>query len=534
VTGLQANLNTLQAGVDAGAGLQTTVSLLSMQLAVGSRLTGDEMVIDPYGDANGVAGSSSNVEIANGRATRAASAGARTVSAPNLLADNNLSQPHCRIRIPNAQFASAEGWVRVRLCGSNNGANNLRAVIGEAAASGDRYDFHATPTNLLFNGVVNFAMPNGTIGVEFWTDWIQFAPTGGRDVIISVAGDAPSTGVIPIAAFGSTGWESWTKAAASAFADLSVVDATGYTAQTFSRIFGGFETAQRGNLATTRTFQMGPSAGYWANSGDWSGTYQNWRWLINPATTGVTLPTTGRRVRFAFRGSAASNNIVFGNMFAALNATSGNAWDLAAAPTRLTVNGQSSWTLLPDTVVWTDPIDLVVPSGRQIVVTAYTSVSFANWGRNSGALTANTGIAHYWKATATDESQLLTPTGYGLNGAGLWGLMGFEFASQTASFTLNTPNYTADAQPSNGRIGLLVLPGVDNITPGTNLRAWVSRNGGTNENEVTLTLRQNLLSGTRYYEGAVSIAGQPAGTSMRMRVENTIDLQLDASLVSWS
>jgi hypothetical protein len=333
VTGLQTNLNNLQASVDAGAALQNTVSLLAMQLAVGGRITGDEAVIDPYGDSSGVAGSSTNVTVSGGRASRTL-----TITDNNVPLMTSATTPSGTVS-SSTNLGGYEAW------------QSFRTTVGGTWLSAD-----------------------GSTSNQ-WVEY-QFATS------------------IVIDRYAVTNWRT-----------------------------GDHQIGQNARMVNTFTLQA------------WNGS----SWVNLDTRSGQTWSTQGERRTWSFTNT-----------------------------------------------------------------TSYT--------RYRLFCTSNNGDPNYI------------------------GFARLELGSstQTSSFTLNTPNYTADAQPSNGRIGLLVLPGVDNITPGTNLRAWISRNGGTNENEVTLTLRQNLLNGTRYYEGSVSISGQPAGTSMRMRVSNTCDLQLDASLISWS
>lgn len=309
VTGLQTNLNNLQAGVDQSTGLISTVSLLAMQMSLTGRLTGDEVVIDPFVDTAGVAGSSTNVSVLGGRASRS-----------------------------------------------------------QVAISG------ATGTNLgsppagLFDNVLT-----GSISCTFGTRY-------GKDY-----GSArPLSGV---------------------------------------RVLG----------ATTR--------GTNTNSGtggiEWRVSSDGVSWTVLHTSTGIA-------------------GVGNPNWVAEFYLTSPQSW-------------------------------------------RYTDVSFSNSPGDNAAFVAE-----------------------------------IQFFEQNTSMSLRTPNYTSEiANPATARAGILVVPGVDNITPGTNLRAWVSRNGGTNETEVTLSLVQTLVNGWRYYEGVTTISGQPTGTAMRMRVDSSSDAQFEATVFTW-
>jgi len=83
--------------------------------------------------------------------------------------------------------------------------------------------------------------------------------------------------------------------------------------------------------------------------------------------------------------------------------------------------------------------------------------------------------------------------------------------------TLISNANTAEAAPSDARI-VIFEQDIDSITINTDLKAYVSRDGGTNYSEVTLTDEGDYASGKRILAGSVDVSGQPSGTSMRYKI----------------
>ena len=97
----------------------------------------------------------------------------------------------------------------------------------------------------------------------------------------------------------------------------------------------------------------------------------------------------------------------------------------------------------------------------------------------------------------------------------------------TLNMTLISVSNTAEAQPSDARI-VLFEEDVDSITINTDLKAYVSRDGGTTYSQVTLVDEGDYENGKRILIGTVDVSGQPAGTSIKWKAEtlNNKDLKL--------
>ena len=83
--------------------------------------------------------------------------------------------------------------------------------------------------------------------------------------------------------------------------------------------------------------------------------------------------------------------------------------------------------------------------------------------------------------------------------------------------TLISAATTAESAPSDARI-VIFEQDIDSITINTDLKAYVSRDGGTNYSEVTLTDEGDYASGKQILAGSVDVSGQPSGTSMRWKI----------------
>ena len=109
------------------------------------------------------------------------------------------------------------------------------------------------------------------------------------------------------------------------------------------------------------------------------------------------------------------------------------------------------------------------------------------------------------------------------SGEGEAGEDGYVFITGTKtiaqSTTIVSNAFTAGSAPSTSRI-VVFQENVDTPTLNTDIIASVSRNGGSNFTNVTLTDEGYITgaSGQRILTGTVSIAGQPSGTSMRWKL----------------
>lgn len=103
-----------------------------------------------------------------------------------------------RVVIPASALANVSTTqVRLRAAGTDAvGGAVTKCFIGEQAASGDVYDFAATPVEILSGGVSGISV---SAGQEKWTDLAAFATDGTKALVISMycaTGNLPHTAML--------------------------------------------------------------------------------------------------------------------------------------------------------------------------------------------------------------------------------------------------------------------------------------------------------------------------------------------------
>ena len=106
-------------------------------------------------------------------------------------------------------------------------------------------------------------------------------------------------------------------------------------------------------------------------------------------------------------------------------------------------------------------------------------------------------------------------------GAGASGFVGIHYASFNAynNMTIVSNAQTAASQPDYARITLFAHPSTGTTTINTDVKAYASRDNGTTYTQITLANDGDYESGKKLFSGSVDISGQPAGTSMKYKVE---------------
>lgn len=122
--------------------------------------------------------------------------------------------------------------------------------------------------------------------------------------------------------------------------------------------------------------------------------------------------------------------------------------------------------------------------------------------------------------------------------SGRW-IREFEFKISSSgptadNMTLASNAFTATAVPTIARVAVFIDPQVS-ITINTDFTAEVSRDGGTTYTAVTLALVSNPVGTVEQYEGTVSIAAQPSGSSMKYRLKtlNNKDIDVTGTVFQW-
>jgi len=108
-----------------------------------------------------------------------------------------------------------------------------------------------------------------------------------------------------------------------------------------------------------------------------------------------------------------------------------------------------------------------------------------------------------------------------------------EFVGTTNNMTLLSNAVTAEAEPANARL-VLYEEDVDSITVNTDIKAYISIDGGSNYDQVTLADEGDYDSGKRILTGIKDVSAR-TGTSVKWKVEtlNNKDLKLHAVGGTW-
>lgn len=106
------------------------------------------------------------------------------------------------------------------------------------------------------------------------------------------------------------------------------------------------------------------------------------------------------------------------------------------------------------------------------------------------------------------------------DGTGKAGGSGIVLIKQTESeMSLVSNAQTAQAQPDTARITVFEHPSTGTTTINTDIKAYASRDNGTTYTQITLADDGEYESGKKLLSGSADISGQPAGTSMRYKIE---------------
>ena len=158
-------------------------------------------------------------------------------------------------------------------------------------------------------------------------------------------------------------------------------------------------------------------------------------------------------------------------------------------------------------------------------------------GGNGGALNQNgtSGVANTGGGGGGARTM-----GGGSGGSGGSGVVLIRHASLTsADLTLVSNSTTADSTPTTGDIVMTYTNGAGTATINTDLKAYISRDGGTTWTQGTLVSEGTTGSDTILAARRVDISGQPSGTSMRYKVTThnqsvAKETRIQAASLAWA
>jgi len=109
-----------------------------------------------------------------------------------------------------------------------------------------------------------------------------------------------------------------------------------------------------------------------------------------------------------------------------------------------------------------------------------------------------------------------------------------EYSSGIGNMELISNSVTAETQPDQGRL-VIFEEDVSVITVNTDLKGYVTRDGGTTWSQVTLSDEGDYDTNKRILTGTVDLSGQPSGTSMEYKItsHNTKALKIHGTGLLW-
>ena len=102
------------------------------------------------------------------------------------------------------------------------------------------------------------------------------------------------------------------------------------------------------------------------------------------------------------------------------------------------------------------------------------------------------------------------------------------------NLTLVSNAQTAQAAPTTGRLMIYEETSTGTTTLDTDLKGYVSRDGGTTYTQTPLTLDTTYETGKTLVSGSVDISGQPSGTNMKYKIETLNQSASKVWQITWS
>lgn len=116
-----------------------------------------------------------------------------------------------------------------------------------------------------------------------------------------------------------------------------------------------------------------PPAGSWVTAVSWTphGNSTGWGAYTARQIFGSSVMVAGSKIRLTLRALGAGVPVNIGNMYAGVQASSGNVYDFAATPQQVLFSGSGTLSMTGDSSVVSDEIILPISSGQGLVVAAY-------------------------------------------------------------------------------------------------------------------------------------------------------------------
>lgn len=293
-----------------------------------------------------------------------------------------------------------------------------------------------------------------------------------------------------------------------AFDDQSGVDDTASTGESYDAVNDLYQNAGTGD---TDTWTLALDA-------DHGGDLQNnTHRMVIPA---ASISTSGSRCRVTFNASSGGNLVVDN---AAIVERSGSTAAGVTTPTELLFSEASGFSLTASGSITSDWVDFEIDETKDYLLIIDYDADGASYSRKKDGV----GDLYYKSGQSYD-----TADGSGFSTATVtYAISKIEVNDDYENIVLLSEDVTADEEPAVARACVFVEP-IDEITINTDLKAYVSRDGGTTWDEVELVLVATLGSIKQY---AADVTLTSTGTTMKLKVStfSTKRVKLHAWGFSW-
>jgi hypothetical protein len=294
------------------------------------------------------------------------------------------------------------------------------------------------------------------------------------------------------------------------------------------------ETGVDAGTSTNETYDS--SGKYYSGSGTTTDVYDanlNGYCATSGASGGhiPTFSTTNNR-RVSFGQSTGTSSYISANVSGANSGiftlemtivqVGGGAGPYCAAPgvTKDTCSSTAGWPPINDyssynntsTLTVGHVLKLVYDTDDPNVMNTYINGGSHNTTRNNtGAnwLSAGTPTTLYFLFACWSDNA--TPW--------IWDIAGTRQYTVYNNMTLVSNAQTAQSVPTEGRLMVYEETSTGSTTLDTDLKGYVSRDGGTTYTQTPLTLDTTYETGKTLVSGSVDISGQPSGTDMKYKIE---------------
>ena len=236
----------------------------------------------------------------------------------------------------------------------------------------------------------------------------------------------------------------------------------------------------------------------------------------------VPAPITVSSVKFYLRKTGAPAGAISVKLYAATGTVGANAYPTGAALAASNTMDASTLTATMALYEFTFATPYAMAAGNYAIACAYAGGDASN--------AVYVGVDDSSPAHAGNLFRLAPPSSYTTEGA--VDSVFYLLNQIPDNLTLVSNAQTAAAEPAEARMILFAEP-IDSITLNTDLKGYVTKNGGTNWDQVTLVDEGPYETGKRVYAASVALTG--TGTTMKWKAtaHNTKSVRLHGAACLW-